>query len=75
MTKETSVNNCCRLYQQHSCGAVGPIIPELIECGVDALKPLQKVVTLEPETLAANYACYPFAPAKVRTLRAAAGME
>ncbi len=34
-------------YQQHSCGAVGPIIPDLIECGVDALEPLQKVVTLE----------------------------
>lgn len=38
-------------YQQHSCGAVGPIIPELIECGVDALEPLQKVEGLEPETL------------------------
>lgn len=43
-------------YQQHSCGAVGPIIPELIECGVDSLEPLQKVVGLEPETLAGKYA-------------------
>lgn len=43
-------------YQQHSCGAVGPIIPDLIECGVDALEPLQKVVTLEPEILAERYA-------------------
>lgn len=42
-------------YQQHSCGAVGPIIPDLIECGVDALEPLQKVVTLEPEVLAEKY--------------------
>ncbi len=30
-------------YQQHSCGAVRPIIPELINCGVDVLEPLQKV--------------------------------
>ncbi len=42
-------------YQQHSCGAVGPIIPDLIECGVDALEPLQKVVTLEPEVLAEQF--------------------
>lgn len=42
-------------YQQHSCGAVGPIIPELIECGVDALEPLQKVTSLEPEILAEKY--------------------
>ncbi|PHV71696.1 hypothetical protein CS063_03805 [Sporanaerobium hydrogeniformans] len=38
-------------YQQHSCGAVQPIIPELIRCGVDILEPLQKVEGLEPETL------------------------
>lgn len=43
-------------YQQHSCGAVGPIIPELIDCGVDALEPLQKVASLEPEVLAEKYA-------------------
>lgn len=42
-------------YQQHSCGAVGLIIPELIECGVDALEPLQKVATLEPEVLVEKY--------------------
>ena len=24
-------------YQQHSCGAVGPLIPEFIACGVDVL--------------------------------------
>lgn len=43
-------------YQQHSCGAVGKIIPDLIECGVDALEPLQKVTGLEPEVLAEKYA-------------------
>ena len=30
-------------YMQHSCGAIRPIIPELIDCGVDILNPLQKV--------------------------------
>lgn len=38
-------------YQQHSCGAVGPLIPELIDCGVDVLEPLQKVQGLSPEDL------------------------
>ncbi len=42
-------------YMQHSCGAVGPIIEDLIECGVDILDPLQKVKGLEPETLANRY--------------------
>lgn len=42
-------------FQQHSCGAVGPIIPELIQCGVDALEPIQKVEGLEVETLAQLY--------------------
>ena len=42
-------------YQQHSCGAVGPLIPEFIECGVDALEPVQKVKGLEVETLAEKY--------------------
>ncbi|MFV0401050.1 MAG: uroporphyrinogen decarboxylase family protein [Oscillospiraceae bacterium] len=39
-------------YQQHSCGAVAPLIPELIACGVDVLEPLQKVPGLYPEELA-----------------------
>lgn len=39
-------------FQQHSCGAVGPIIPYLIECDVDSLEPLQKVASLELENLA-----------------------
>lgn len=38
-------------YQQHSCGAVRPLIPEFIDCGVDVLEPLQKVTGLDPEGL------------------------
>lgn len=42
-------------YQQHSCGAVRPIIPELIKCGVDVLEPIQKVKGLEPENLQKDF--------------------
>ncbi len=42
-------------YQQHSCGAIQPIIPQLIGCGVDILEPLQKVKGLEPETLSEKF--------------------
>lgn len=42
-------------YQQHSCGAVAPIIPQLIECGVDSLEPLQKVPGLYPEELLEHF--------------------
>ena len=42
-------------YQQHSCGAVRPLIPELIACGVDVLEPLQKVEGLDPESLQAEF--------------------
>lgn len=42
-------------YQQHSCGAIRPIIPELINCEVDVLEPLQKVSGLEPEGLKAEF--------------------
>lgn len=42
-------------YIQHSCGAVRDIIPMLIECGVDGLEPLQKVVGLEPEGLKKDF--------------------
>lgn len=38
-------------YQQHSCGAVRPLIHEFIQCGVDILEPIQKVPGLEPEGL------------------------
>lgn len=42
-------------YQQHSCGAINEIIPDLIECGVDILEPIQKVQGMEPEHLKADY--------------------
>lgn len=42
-------------YQQHSCGAVRDIIPHLIDCGVDVLEPIQKVVGLEPEGLKRDF--------------------
>jgi uroporphyrinogen decarboxylase len=42
-------------FMQHSCGAVGPIIPELIDCGIDILEPIQKVKGLEPEFLKQEY--------------------
>jgi uroporphyrinogen decarboxylase len=38
-------------YQQHSCGAIRPIIPELVKCGVDSLEPIQKVVGMDPKEL------------------------
>lgn len=38
-------------YMQHSCGAVGPLIPEFIRCKVDALEPLQKIDGLYPDQL------------------------
>ncbi len=40
---------------QHSCGAVGPLIEEFIECKVDALEPIQKTKGLEIDELAKNY--------------------
>lgn len=43
------------VYMQHSCGAVRPIIPELIACGVDALDPVQKVTGMEPESLKQDF--------------------
>lgn len=42
-------------YQQHSCGAVAPIIPELIACGVDILEPLQVVEGLYPDQLVTKF--------------------
>ena len=35
---------------------MGPLIPEFIACGVDVLEPLQKVQSLEVETLREKYA-------------------
>lgn len=42
-------------FQQHSCGAVAPLIEEFISCGVDSLEPLQKVPGLYAQDLAQNY--------------------
>lgn len=42
-------------YQQHSCGAVRPVIQELINCNVDILEPIQKVRGLEPESLKKDF--------------------
>lgn len=42
-------------FQQHSCGAVEPVIEDLIACGVDALEPLQKVRGLEIDHLLDQY--------------------
>lgn len=45
--------NC--FYLQHSCGAVRPIIPLLIECGVDVLEPVQKVRGMEVDGLKRDF--------------------
>ena len=42
-------------YMQHSCGAVRPIIPNLIRCGIDALEPIQKVVGMEVDGLKKDF--------------------
>ncbi len=40
----------------HSCGAVGPFIPELIQLGIDVLDPVQPVgAEMAPERLKAKY--------------------
>lgn len=38
-------------YMQHSCGSVRAVIPKLIECGVDALEPIQKVTGMDVDDL------------------------
>lgn len=38
-------------YMQHSCGAVRNIIPNLVNCKIDALEPLQKVVGMDADEL------------------------
>lgn len=42
-------------YVQHSCGAIRDIIPNLIECGVDVLDPIQKVAGMEPDGLKRDF--------------------
>ncbi len=40
----------------HSCGAIEPLIPDLIDLGVDVLNPIQPYVPgMDPEGLAAKY--------------------
>ncbi len=40
----------------HSCGAIGPLIPELIDLGIDVLDPIQPVgPEMQPERLKAEY--------------------
>ena len=40
---------------QHSCGAIRPIIPNLIRCGIDAIEPIQKVTELEVDGLKTDF--------------------
>ena len=43
-------------YQHHTCGSVYDLIPELIDCGVDILNPIQPgTYMMEPERLKAAY--------------------
>ena len=43
-------------YKHHTCGSVFPLIPSLIDCGVDILNPIQPgTYMMEPERLAEAY--------------------
>lgn len=42
-------------FMQHSCGAVASLIPDLLDCGVDALDPLQNVAGMDIDVLKAEY--------------------
>ncbi len=42
-------------YMQHSCGAVRNIIPNLVNCNIDALEPLQKVIGMEADGLKKDF--------------------
>ena len=46
-------HNC--FYLQHSCGAIRNIIPNLIECGVDIIEPIQKVTGMEVDGLKKDF--------------------
>ncbi len=39
----------------HTCGNVQPLIPDLIDCGIDILNPAQPVEGMEPEVLAEKF--------------------
>jgi uroporphyrinogen decarboxylase len=44
------------LYQHHSCGSIHALIPDLAECGVDILNPIQPgAFMMEPERLKKDY--------------------
>lgn len=38
-------------FQQHSCGAVAPLIDRFVSLGVDSLEPVQPVEGMDPESL------------------------
>lgn len=42
-------------FWQHSCGCVRAIIPDLLNCGIDALEPIQPVTGMDPEGLARDF--------------------
>jgi len=43
-------------FLHHSCGSVDPLIPNLIECGVDILNPIQPVSeVMQPDALKAKH--------------------
>jgi len=43
-------------YWHHSCGSVHALIPDLLDCGVDVLNPIQaRAYRMEPERLKADY--------------------
>lgn len=43
-------------FLHHSCGSVFPIVPDLIDCGVDILNPIQPLAkNMEPQKLKENY--------------------
>lgn len=45
----------CKVFL-HSCGSIAPLIPDLIECGVDILNPVQTSANnMAPEKLKADY--------------------
>lgn len=50
------VHNYGLKYFHHSCGGVRPIIPDMIEIGVDVLNPIQPLaVGMEPRELADDF--------------------
>lgn len=42
-------------YMQHSCGAIRDVIPDLVECGIDILDPLQKLPGMDPAELKIDF--------------------